>query len=124
MVFETKLQRIRDELGCYEDDKYEQFITMNLPRFRDILRSTALTILLPMLMFMSPGQYQADYKRIQTNASFASVSIAHVFLVDGMIKESGASQFRNPREVKEFTEAITKARYAIKKKENNTEKEM
>lgn len=121
MVFETKLQRVRDELGCYEDDKYEQFITLNLPRFRDILLSTALTILLPMLTFMAPGQYQCNYRRIRSNASFASVSIAHVFLVDGMIKETGATQFRNPRVVKEFTEVISKARNANKKKKTANE---
>lgn len=119
-VQETKLQRLRDELGPYEDEKYRQFTTDNLPVFRDVLLSTAVNILLPMLTYMTPGRYHFNYKQIPPQATFASVSFAHVFLVDGMIRETHATQFRHPRAVKEFALAIERGRNNNKRKRNAT----
>ena len=115
-VLETKLQRLRDEIGPYNEDKYRQFTTDNLPVFRDVLLATAATIILPMLTYMTPGRYQFNYKQIPPLATFPSVSIAHVFLVDGMIRETRATQFKNPREVREFYLTIARNRDERRKK--------
>ena len=99
-VLETRLQRLRDGFGLYEDNKYHQFVRTNLPRFRDVLQFTASNILLPMLVHLPAGLYHFNYKRkVSPTASFASVSLGHVLFVEGMIAETGALQFRNPRDV-------------------------
>lgn len=72
-AFEHKLERLRIDIGPYEEEKYQQFIAENLPLFRDILLSTAVNILLPMLIFMTPGRYHFNYRQIPPHASFASV---------------------------------------------------
>ena len=113
-VLETRLQRLRDGFGLYEDDKYHQFVRTNLPRFRDVLQFTASNILLPMLVHLPAGKYHFNYKRkVSPTASFASVSLGHVLFVEGMIAETGASQFRNPREVREQDRAMGIARFNL-----------
>ena len=110
-AFEHKLERLRNDIGTYEEERNQQFITENLPQFRDILLSTAVNILLPMLIYMPPGRYHFNYRQIPPHASFASVSFAHIFLVDGMIRETGAIAFRNAREVRESTQLMSPGRY-------------
>lgn len=109
-AFEHKLGRLGEET--------QQFITENLPQFRDILLSTAVNILLPMLVFMPAGRYHFNYWQIQSHSSFASVSFSHIFLVDGMIRETGAVAFRNPRDVQESTKLLSPGRYLRVMKRN------
>ena len=109
-TFEHKMERLRNA-GPYAEERGQQFITENLPQFRDILLSTAVNILLPMLIFMPSGRYHFNYRQIPAHASFASVSFAHIFLVDGMIRETGAIAFRNAREVRESTRRLSPGRY-------------
>lgn len=117
MVLETKLQRLRDEFTMHDEEKYRQFERANILKFRDILLFTVMHLLLPMLVYMSPGNYQFNYKRIRSpNATFASLSMAHVLLVEASIAETGATQFLNPREVKGITLSRARARYAQMKK--------
>ena len=115
-VLESKLQRLRDNMGMYDADKYRQFITDYLPVFRNVLLFTASTIILPMLTYMDPGRYHFNYKKIPPTASFPSVSVAHIFLVDGMIRETRATRFRNPAEMREFAFAIARKRNTRAKK--------
>ena len=112
MVLETKLQRIRDSFGLYEDDKYRQFVQTYLPKFRDVLQFTVSNILLPMVVHLSAGRYHFNCKStVSPHASFVSVSLGHVLFVEGMIAQTGATQFRNPREVREEHKALALARY-------------
>ena len=106
-TFEHMLER-RDRTTREQN---QQFITENLPRFRDILLSTAVNILLPMLVYMPPGRYHFNYRQIPSHSSFASVSFSHIFLVDGMIRETKAVAFRNAREVQESTKLLSPGRY-------------
>ena len=118
MVLETKLQRLRDEFTMHEEVRYREFERANILQFRDILLFTVMHLLLPMLVYMSPGNYQFDYKRIRSpHTTFASISMAHVLLVEATIRETGATLFLNPREVKGKTLARARAWYAQKKKE-------
>lgn len=123
-VLESKLQRLRDGFGLYEDDKYRQFVQTNLPKFRDVLQCTASNILLPMLAYLPAGLYHFNCKRkVSPNASFASVSLGHVLFVEGMIAETGATQFRNPRDVREQHKAKAWARFKLKLKQAKREDE-
>lgn len=88
------------------------------------MRSCEINILLPMLTYMSAGNYHFNYKPLRSpNATFASVSLAHVLLVEGIIAETGATEFRNPLEVRGITQARARARYTLmmKKRAENEE---
>ena len=118
MVLETKLQRLRDKFTMHDEEKYRQFERANITEFRDILLFTVMHLLLPMMVYMSPGNYQFNYKRIRSpNATFTSLSMAHVMLVEASIAETGATQFRNPRDVRVITLARARARYEWMKKQ-------
>ena len=113
-VLETKLQRLRDGFGLYEDDKYRRFVQANLIKFKDAVQFTASSVLLPMLVHLPAGLYQFNYKRkMSPSCSFASISLGHVLFVEGMIAETGATQFRNPREVREQDRALAIARFKL-----------
>lgn len=117
MVLETKLQRLRDEFTMHEHGRYREFKRANILQFRDTLRFTVLHLLLPMLVHMSPSNYQFDYRRIRSHdVSFASISMAHMLMIEGVMRETGRL-FLNPGEVKEKTLARARAWYAQNKKE-------
>ena len=109
-VLETKLQRIRDSFSCYEEDRYRQFVETNLPIFRDALQYTVSYIILPMLVWLPTSRFQFNFRRnLSPNASFASVSLAHVMFIESCIEMARVSQFRNPRTIREEHDAREQA---------------
>lgn len=121
-VMETKLQHIRDSFSTYDEDRYEQFVSTYLPKFRDVLQYTVSVVILPMLVWMPTGRYQFNSKRgLSPLASFASVSLAHVMFIEGCMETACVTQFRNPREVRRRHEALARAVYESKKKKEDSQ---
>ena len=121
MVMEWKLQQERGEWGATHDSvKYRQFEQRNLQKFRDVLVFTATQVLLPMLVYMRPSNYQYDYKLVRPPySSFAAISIGHCMLIDEIIKETGATKFENPRKVKVSTQARARSWFAHMQEQSN-----
>lgn len=124
-VMENKLERIRESVDLYDNERYEQFVRNNLPTFRDVLQFTATVVLLPMLCHLSAGRYQFNAKsRVSPTASFASMSLGHMLFVEGLISQTNATEFRNPREVREERRAADQRRWTLtmlKKNNNNAQ---
>ena len=121
-VLETKLQCIRDSFDCYEEGRYRQFVETYLPIFRDVLQDTVSFIILPMLVWLPTSRYQFNHKRnLSPNASFASVSLAHVMFIEACIETARVLRFRHPRAIREEHEAVK--RYEARKKAESQQEE-
>lgn len=96
-----KLNRERDALGCYEDEKYRQFVQANRQRYADCLKYSFMVCRLPMLCHVPPSERQTNFARIHEEVTFEEIYIGVEMVLDEFVEKNGLNEYRNPRLVRE-----------------------
>ena len=96
-----KLNRERDSLGCYEDEKYRQFVLTNRQRYADCLKYSFMTCVLPMLCHVPPSDRQTNFARIHEEVTFEEIYMGVEVVLDDFIAKNDLHVYRNPRVVRE-----------------------
>ena len=97
-VLDIKLMRKRNELSCYDDEGYDRFVRKYLPIFADTHQYTLSFVVLPMLVWVKPGEMQFGHTLFRReDASFVDVQMDYHALVLRCIERSATTHMTNPR---------------------------
>ena len=95
-----KLQVERDSIGCYEEERYRQFVHANKQRFADSLKFTFVSVILPMLCFVEPRDVQSSFRIIRDEKiTFEEIFIGFDLVLSDFVARNGLGEFKNPRDV-------------------------
>ena len=96
-----KLNRERDALGCYEEEKYRQFVQTNRQRYADCLKYSFMACALPMLCHVPPSERQTNFARIHEEVTFEEIYIGVEMVLSEIVVKNELNEYRNPRVVRE-----------------------
>lgn len=96
-----KLNCERNAIGCYDDDKYRQFVRINRQRYADCLKYSFMVCRLPMLCHVPARDQQSNFAYIREEVTFNEIYIGVELVLSEFVRKNDLVDFQNPRVVRE-----------------------
>ena len=101
-VVERALQVKRDAISTYDEDSYQRFVRENMQKYVDVHQFTITNVLLPMLVWVRPGENQINHHPIrEMDIGFVNIMLGCEMLLNEFMIRNNKTEFRSPRMIAE-----------------------
>lgn len=110
-----KLNEQRSAIGCYEEQKYSQFVQANRQRYAECIQYSFLVCALPMLCHVNPRDQHTNLTYIRQEVTFTEVELSLFVGITAFATLNDLKSCKNPRS---YSEEPYKKLQGVNKLEN------
>lgn len=91
-----KLNQMRDAIGCYEEQKYQQFVRDNRQRYAECIQFSFMRCALPLMCRIHPRDQACHLKIIRQEVTFTEVELSLFVGMTALTTLNGFKKLKNP----------------------------